>query len=248
MNKDTQYDVTGLNPAEAAAAAGNDAVITDASATQAAVDEEPVEEPLEISTFPDDDMTFSQAFAAARQAMGPGAYFTWHGQVYGTYYRNEWDAMSPEQQTAFTSNAPAADQVQQAADEPQQSDMPIEVALDDTPDTDDSDIQVLGFDTIDTDDQSINLVTLGVNDQPVVFIDLDNDNVYDLAVADFDQSNSVLDSPLDIMPIHEYNITQGDVMELMNGQTHQVDQPIPDNTDLYAGTDVDDMPADIDTI
>jgi hypothetical protein len=49
-----------------------------------------------------DDMSFSQAFAAAREEVGPGGVFQWHGNTYGTYYANEWQALSPEYQQAFS--------------------------------------------------------------------------------------------------------------------------------------------------
>lgn len=52
-----------------------------------------------------DSMSFSQAFAAARSEVGAGGTFVWHGKVYGTYYANEWNAMSPAERHEFTSNA-----------------------------------------------------------------------------------------------------------------------------------------------
>ena len=51
-----------------------------------------------------DDMTFSEAFAAARQEVGPGGVFQWNGNVYGTYYANEWENLSSEQQNAFSNH------------------------------------------------------------------------------------------------------------------------------------------------
>ncbi|MEE1178066.1 MAG: hypothetical protein U0K71_13770 [Paludibacteraceae bacterium] len=42
----------------------------------------------------DDSLTFSQAFAEARHQVGAGGVFEWHGKVYGTYYKTEWDNMS----------------------------------------------------------------------------------------------------------------------------------------------------------
>lgn len=41
-----------------------------------------------------DDMTFSQAFAAARGEVGAGGAFEWHGNIYSTYTAEEWDSMS----------------------------------------------------------------------------------------------------------------------------------------------------------
>lgn len=48
-----------------------------------------------------DDMSFSQAFAAARQQVGAGGVFAWHGKVYGTYYKEEWDSMTAEEKADF---------------------------------------------------------------------------------------------------------------------------------------------------
>lgn len=52
-----------------------------------------------------DEMTFSEAFAAARKEVGPNGVFVWHGQAYTTCYAEEWSALSTEEQSAFSSNA-----------------------------------------------------------------------------------------------------------------------------------------------
>lgn len=51
-----------------------------------------------------DNMSFSQAFAAARAEVGAGGAFVWHGNVYGTYTAAEWNAMSPGEQQAYYSH------------------------------------------------------------------------------------------------------------------------------------------------
>ena len=48
------------------------------------------------------NLSFADAFAAARAQVGPGGVFSWHGGVYGTYYETEWDAMSDGQRMQFT--------------------------------------------------------------------------------------------------------------------------------------------------
>lgn len=48
-----------------------------------------------------DDMTFEEAFAASRQAMGPGHTFTWHGGLYNTFITEELNAMSNTDRMAF---------------------------------------------------------------------------------------------------------------------------------------------------
>lgn len=53
-------------------------------------------------------LSFSEAFAQARAEVGPGGVFRWHGGVYCTYTKDEWEAMSPEEQHRFSQNAMSA--------------------------------------------------------------------------------------------------------------------------------------------
>ncbi len=48
-----------------------------------------------------EDMTFDEAFAAARHAQGPGHHFTWHGGLYNTFYQEELNKMSVSDRLAF---------------------------------------------------------------------------------------------------------------------------------------------------
>ena len=48
-----------------------------------------------------DDMSFGEAFAAARAEVGPGGVFHWRGGIYNTYTADEWNAMSIEQKHDF---------------------------------------------------------------------------------------------------------------------------------------------------
>lgn len=48
-----------------------------------------------------DDLSFGEAFAAARAEVGPGGVFHWHGGIYNTYTAAEWNAMTTEQKHDF---------------------------------------------------------------------------------------------------------------------------------------------------
>ena len=56
---------------------------------------------MEVASGVDDSMSFNQAFAAARHEVGPGGLFEWHGNTYGTYYANEWNAMSADDKAQY---------------------------------------------------------------------------------------------------------------------------------------------------
>jgi hypothetical protein len=60
------------------------------------VETEPVGHPFDVTAAPhssevSDEMSFSEAFASAREELGPGGVFSWHGQDYGTFYAEEVD-------------------------------------------------------------------------------------------------------------------------------------------------------------
>lgn len=59
---------------------------------------------ISFATTVTDDMTFGEAFAAARGEVGAGGAFVWHGNVYGTYTAQEWNSMTPAEQQAFGSH------------------------------------------------------------------------------------------------------------------------------------------------
>lgn len=61
-----------------------------------------VDDQIEVATSVNDEMTFGEAFAAARTEVGPGGVFEWHGQLYGTYTVEEWNNMSEEERAEYS--------------------------------------------------------------------------------------------------------------------------------------------------
>lgn len=49
----------------------------------------------------DQNLSFGQAFEAARNAVGPGGVFHWHGNIYNTYRLDEWNNMSAGERQLF---------------------------------------------------------------------------------------------------------------------------------------------------
>lgn len=49
----------------------------------------------------DDTPSFKEAFLTAREQVGPGGLFTWKGEVFNTYYREEWSGLSLVQRQEF---------------------------------------------------------------------------------------------------------------------------------------------------
>lgn len=56
----------------------------------------PAEPELKVAEV-EPGQSFEDAFAEARAEVGPGGVFHWNGGVYGTYYEDEWNAMTEEE-------------------------------------------------------------------------------------------------------------------------------------------------------
>ncbi len=57
-----------------------------------------------IASSVSDDMSFSEAFAAARTEVGSGGVFEWHGNIYSTFTEEEWNGMTAEQRDEYGSH------------------------------------------------------------------------------------------------------------------------------------------------
>lgn len=90
-------------------------------------------ENVEVAKNVNDDMTFSEAFAGARHEVGAGGVFVWHGQVYGTYYKEEWDAMTDEQKADYWAAVRGTDVIEEPENEADIETADEPVAEDETP-------------------------------------------------------------------------------------------------------------------
>ena len=59
---------------------------------------------ISVATSVNDNMSFSEAFAAARTEVGSGGAFEWRGNIYGTFTADEWNGMTAEQKEEYGSH------------------------------------------------------------------------------------------------------------------------------------------------
>lgn len=143
-----------------------------------------------------DDMSFSEAFAAARDEVGPGGAFVWHGNVYGTYRGDdpEWQAMSDDDRAQHSQDI--LSQVHPAPYTPTTNEPPIvevlendttvdsPVATNDSRD-DDVDIHFVGVGQAQAEDGSVIPVGYGaVDGHYAEFADIDGDGEVDTVWID----------------------------------------------------------------
>lgn len=166
--------------------------------TNASVQEAPA---VLVAHSVSDEMSFSEAFAAARREVGPGGAFVWHGKVYGTYRGDdaEWQEMSAEDRAEHsrtiisqvrpgpytpTANEP---EIVEVSDDEYQNEIPA------AGEDEEVDIHIVGVAQGQTEDGTIVSVGYGaVDGQYAEFIDSDGDGEVDTVLIDAND-NHVLD-------------------------------------------------------
>jgi hypothetical protein len=176
-------------------AAGTFVGIEGAEAAESNIDIEPIiDEPTPVANVPvatsvNDEMSFGEAFAAARAEVGAGGVFEWHGNTYNTYYAEEWDAMSPaERETFYASVADidTADNVSTVAN----------VDVVDEASTDD-DVHVIGIYEENLDGQDVYIGAMEIDGNNVMLVDVDHDEVFDIAVADINADGEISENEVE---------------------------------------------------
>lgn len=147
-----------------------------------------------------DNMSFREAFDAARAELGAGGVFRWHGNIYNTYTAEEWNAKTAKEQDDFAEQVGA-----EISPEDVDTDVSIvsnnnvntnesavsEQAAETTENADD-DVRVLGYGDVTLDNgRTVTVEELEVNGQRVAVIDVDQDGEADLAMTDLNNNQKM---------------------------------------------------------
>jgi len=180
-----------------------------AYATAQSVSEPESEEVFKIIDE-DDEKSFQQAFSDAREQLGPGAVFRWHGGVYSTYTKEEWESMTAEERAAFNDKVnpilsesdrdPAHYRAAATHHEPERvttdnkdiventqetpSEESTEKEPQPTPSAPRDEYTVLEEAETEIEGQRVIVARAEHNGQPAVLIDIDRDGRYDAAIED----------------------------------------------------------------
>ena len=181
-----------------------------------------------------DDASFSEAFADARAQVGAGGVFEWRGHVYGTYYEEEWDNMTPEQRAQYQSKIDygtiAGDNVNTGTDSatPTSASSNTYTHASSThatqqqgeaiaPNTEmvaesDVDIKVLGVETVeDETGRSRIMAGIEVEGHQGLLVDVDNDQVMDVMMVDLNNDGQITSN--EVADIAELNISVDDLQQ-----------------------------------
>ena len=157
-------------------------------------------EAVQVAHSVTDNMSFSEAFAAARAEVGPGGAFVWHGHVYGTYRADdpEWQEMSAEERAEHSQLIMS--QVHPTPYEPKTDEVEIvPVSPEETGHTSDIEVNVEISDvtlvegTMNGED-AVMLLGLGaVNGHDALFADTDIDGEVDTVAIDLNDNGNIED-------------------------------------------------------
>ena len=183
-----------------------------------------------VASSVSDDMSFSEAFTAARTEVGLGGVFEWHGNIYSTFTEDEWNGMTAEQrdeygshfswhsdnsstETASSTHSSTSSHSAHATDEVEVSEVTQashteEVAVVDV----DPEVEVLGV--VHDEESGANIAGLAVDGQEVVLIDVNGDETFDIMGADVNGDQQL--SQNEIVDISGQNLTVNDLGGISN--------------------------------
>ena len=183
-----------------------------------------------VASSVSDDMSFSEAFTAARTEVGSGGVFEWHGNIYSTFTEDEWNGMTAEQideygshfswhsdnsytETASSTQSSTSSHSAHATDEVEVSEVTQashteEVAVVDV----DPEVEVLGV--VHDEESGANIAGLAVDGQEVVLIDVNGDETFDVMGADVNGDQQL--SQNEIVDISGQNLTVNDLGGISN--------------------------------
>lgn len=205
------------------------------------------------------EMSFDDAFAAAREAAGgSGGVFEWKGGLYGTFLADEWNEMSDDAKAEYGAQVreivleyeandepieelvvepdpieePVVepDSIEEPVVEPDPIDEPIVEPYDDGS----IDVNVIeGYNITDASGNETNISVLEVGDQgvEVVLIDQDGDGQFDAMVYDENQ-DGILDQS-DVFEIQDENLMVEDINSLIDDTTEET-MDMVDDVDFMA--------------
>ena len=185
---------------------------------------------VSVASSVSDDMSFSEAFTAARTEVGSGGVFEWHGNIYSTFTEDEWNGMTAEQrdeygshfswhsdnsstETASSTHSSTSSHSAHATDEVEVSEVTQtshteEVAVVDV----DPEVEILGV--VHDEESGANIAGLAVDGQEVVLIDVDGNETFDFMGADVNGDQQL--SQNEIVDISGQNLTVNDLGGISN--------------------------------
>jgi|APCry1669188910_1035180.scaffolds.fasta_scaffold58325_1 hypothetical protein len=163
----------------------------------------------------DNSLSFDDAFADARNQVGPGGVFSYHGHLYNTYYRKEWNNMTLEQKNDYS--ATVSEHNTPHSDYPEQN--IVHEPIHETSFSSDhaeaqisgDEVYILGVGSATIEGHEVYVAQLSMGGDEVFLLDIDKDGTYDYMVADDNSDGKI--TPDEIVDISQHHITLDQLQE-----------------------------------
>lgn len=192
-------------------------------------EEHPAPEPEDVILANDEGIRFAHieadnfddAFNQAREQVGPGGAFEYNGEIYGTYYADEWNKMSNEERVEFQNRVndvvPAhhtAHSHSMAAHNISGYNLDVETPNNHAPEptlahdavmvaeeVPDNEIHILGVEAVQTEAGDImNVALLEHAGDQALLVDVDNDGYMDVIIHDDDYNGQIESNEIHVIP------------------------------------------------
>jgi len=178
--------------------------------------------------------TFAEAFADARTQVGSGGVFSYNGQMYNTYYKEEWNNLSSEQKNEYYASISDHSAPIDDYKVPQPTQEPIHEASYNTADSgahsSGDEVYVLGVGSATIEGHDVYVAQLSAGGEDFVLLDIDKDGTFDYAVADVNSDGTI--SQDEVVDISQHHITVDQMQAAIQPEPNVfVDDPnMPDYT------------------
>lgn len=164
---------------------------------------------------------FSDAFAQAREQVGPGGAFEYNGKIYGTYYAEEWDNMSQQERADYQSRVnDIAPHHLTSTNVTQNNEPIIEVSVENelvSEEPVNNEVHVLGVEAVQTEDGSImNVALLESGGDHALMVDVDNDGMIEVILHDDNFDGQI--QPEEVHDIAQAGIHVNDLLQAQAAQ------------------------------
>ncbi len=223
--------------------------------TDTPAEDQPAEN-ITISTVNRDNLSFSDAFASAREEVGTAGAFEWHGRLYSTFTAEEWADMSDEERDAYHSRinwqpsdnaelylaraashdtaSPQTDtseHIYAASEEHTESGNDRQNITAEDAHAEEQhvpEVEVLGV--VHDNDLDMNIGGVIIDGHEVVVVDVDTDNTFDYAMSDLNHDGKLQEN--EVVDISEQDITVDDVGGFIDPGEYTADDGTPAD-DMY---------------
>jgi hypothetical protein len=179
---------------------------------------------LDVSDTNFDDMSFDEAFAAARaEAGGPGGVFEWRGGLYGTFSADEWSELSDDDKAEYGSKVTDIlaeyefgheEETNVEVTPENNTGAEFEVTPEDNPGAD-VEVEVVNtWEITDASGDQMNVAHMSVDGHEVALIDQDGDGVYETMAYDENQDGTIDET--DMFNIEDQGFTTDEIGGLMD--------------------------------